>query len=263
MLLKCPVCQAPLIKDETFYRCSKKHSFDIAKPNYLNLYLNQGTKKHGDNESMILARHQFLNSNHYQNLLETLIQSIKDMPHSSLIDMGCGEGYYTNQIQANYPMMEIIGIDLSKQALKLASKANHTVTYVCASIHECPIFDCSSDLVLSIFSPYKISEVKRLLKPNGIFIEVKPAKDHLMHLKKALYSKVLDNPSSQISDPSLQLIKTTDSRFDLNLNQADIENLLKMTPYFYTSHPDQLAKVLSLNALLDSAHFTISYYRLV
>ncbi|MEI7667541.1 MAG: methyltransferase domain-containing protein [Erysipelotrichaceae bacterium] len=263
MLLKCPVCQAPLIKDETLYRCSKNHSFDIAKPNYLNLYLNQGIKAHGDNALMIKARHQFLHTNHYQRLLDTLIQLIKQDSYTSLVDLGSGEGYYTNHIQRCFPKMDIVGIDLSKQALKLASQTNQDVQYVCASIHACPLFDQSSDLILSIFSPYKSTEVIRILKDGGSFIEVKPASDHLYQLKQKLYTIVSENPNNQINLDELKLIQTFDCKFTLNLNQVEIENLLKMTPYFYTSHPDNISSVLALDSLIDIAHFTISHYRLV
>jgi 23S rRNA (guanine745-N1)-methyltransferase len=263
MLLKCPVCQAPLIKSPNLYRCSLNHSFDIAKPNYLNLYLNQGIKAHGDNAIMIKARHQFLHSNHYQTLLDTLIQLIKQASYTSLVDLGCGEGYYTNRIQTIFPKMDIVGIDLSKQALKLASQANHQVQYICASIHACPHFNQSTDLVLSIFSPYKTTEVIRLLKDGGSFIEVKPASDHLYQLKQKLYASVSENPISLITTDELQLIQIIDCKFTLNLNQTGIENLLKMTPYFYTSHPDTITSVLALDSLIDIAHFSISHYRLV
>jgi 23S rRNA (guanine745-N1)-methyltransferase len=95
------------------------------------------------------------------------IETLLNQNHSSsCVDLGCGEGYYTNHLSNAFEHIQFIGLDLSKTALKLASKHSN-VKYFCASIADTPIDDHSVDCALCIFAPFKIEEVIRILKPNA------------------------------------------------------------------------------------------------
>ena len=61
-LFRCPICKAPLLKEEQVYRCENRHSFDISKEGYTHLL--PPNQKHsaapGDDKGMAAARRDFL-----------------------------------------------------------------------------------------------------------------------------------------------------------------------------------------------------------
>lgn len=50
MMFRCPVCREPLQRQEKQYRCKSGHSFDIARSGYVNLLLDNGRGRHGDDK---------------------------------------------------------------------------------------------------------------------------------------------------------------------------------------------------------------------
>ena len=61
-LFCCPICGAPLAREERVYRCAAGHSYDIAKEGYTHLL--PPNRKHsaapGDDKGMAAARRDFL-----------------------------------------------------------------------------------------------------------------------------------------------------------------------------------------------------------
>ena len=55
MNILCPVCKKILSKQDKTYKCENRHSFDIAKEGYINLYLHK-SQNSGDNPDMIKNR---------------------------------------------------------------------------------------------------------------------------------------------------------------------------------------------------------------
>jgi 23S rRNA (guanine745-N1)-methyltransferase len=147
------------------------HAYDKAKSGYVNLLVGSSTKSHGDDEDMVNSRTRFLSKGYYKPLENRLIELIGSLKITSLVDLGCGEGTYTNAIQEalNIP---VIGIDLSKAALKTASKSNKKVVYALANITKAPLSDQDTDAVLSVFSPIDLSEVKRIGQRFLILVQI-------------------------------------------------------------------------------------------
>ena len=150
MDLLCPVCKEILIKDINRYHCVNGHSFDIAKEGYLNLNLKSSVKT-GDEKEMISARKAFLEKGCYLFLRDRLNEIIDELHPESLIDLGCGEGYYTK----SFNVKDKIGIDLSKEALRLASRNDKSTQYVLKTIFDVPLADKSTDLIITIFDRYQ------------------------------------------------------------------------------------------------------------
>ena len=105
--------------------CENRHCFDIAKSGYVNLILSNKSL-HGDDKEMITARRTFLNSGHYKILCDALCDSVKSVSEmrTVILDAGCGECYYTSEISKSCPEAAVLGIDLSKDALKAGWKRN-------------------------------------------------------------------------------------------------------------------------------------------
>ena len=77
-LLCCPICSAPLSRDERAYTCPNGHCYDIAKEGYVNLL--PANRKHakdpGDDKEMAAARTRFLDGGHYALLRSALCRLI-------------------------------------------------------------------------------------------------------------------------------------------------------------------------------------------
>ena len=87
----------------------------------------------------------------------------------TLLDTGCGEGYYTEGIYqalrsaGKEPVMA--GIDISKFILKTAAKRRSGIEFAVASSYHLPVADSSIDLLINCFSPLALSEFHRVLRP--------------------------------------------------------------------------------------------------
>ncbi len=257
-MIVCPICKKTLNKVERSYICANKHNFDIAKQGYCNVYRKTSLSS-GDNKEMIQARTNFLKSHAYDFLVDTLISIIQSYPVASLIDVGCGEGYYTNQIQRQLNT-QVIGFDLSKEALKIASRENKDVPYFLSSIFDLPIADESADAVLSIFSPLAKQEYSRILKSKGIFIKVDPDVHHLQQLKQQLYDEVTFNEVLQLEMKDFTLKDCIHIHERQMLQPSQIQDLLKMTPYYYKTKPEAIERVFALPKLECDFDFIIYVY---
>lgn len=258
-MLICPVCHKTLKKQENRYVCENKHSFDVAKQGYTNLYLKSSAHS-GDNKEMVKARTDFLNKGFYQPLRDSIIDWIKQLNIETIIDAGCGEGYYTNEIQKELNNC-IYAFDLSKEALKYAARQNKNVNYYISSIFELPIEKKSSDLVLNVFAPFAQEEFYRVLNKNGYVMKVDPAKDHLYEMKEVLYDTVLLNDEIKEENEFFKLIEKRYVCFSMNLMAEDIKNLFKMTPYYYKTSIYSKNKLLQLTELNCRASFVIYLFK--
>jgi 23S rRNA (guanine745-N1)-methyltransferase len=152
-------------------------------------------KRHGDDKMMALSRRNFLDKGFYDILLTNIISLLKEyLPQSPVIlDAGCGDCFYTEKISKALSPCKTFGIDLSKDALIIGNKRSRDLT-LCVSSTSClPVKNESCDVVLSIFAPFCISEIQRVLKKDGVFLKVIPLEDHLWELKAAIYDKPYKN----------------------------------------------------------------------
>ena len=254
MNILCPVCNNLLYKDNKSYKCSNGHNFDIAKQGYLNLNMHN-SQNTGDNDEMIKARNAFLNKGYYAFLLNE-INKLLDV-NDSLLDLACGEGYYTSR----FICKDKVGIDLSKNGLKIASKNNPDTLYLLNSIFHNPIQDNSVDKIITIFAPIAKQEIVRILKDDGRFILVKPDKLHLYELKKAVYDNPYENEIEDIQIDGLLLDKEIKISNKANLNNEDINNLFMMTPYYNTTSQADKDKLKNINNLDITFSFIIDVYK--
>lgn len=251
----CPKCKSSLVKEEKRYVCKNNHSYDIAKQGYTNLVLNYKDTM-GDNKELVDARSTFLNYNYYEFLRSFLIDIIDSLPNETIIDCGCGEGYYTNEIAKTYE--NVIGIDLSKYALLKATKAQKA-HYFINSINEICVEDNSVDIILSIFSYRNYKEFQRILKAEGYYIEVLPAENHLIELKEVLYDHAYLN-NTKVEQEYFTLIDRFEIKQKQILNQEQLQALFHMTPYFYKTSLKDKEKLTTITELECTFAFIVNIY---
>lgn len=257
-MIVCPKCKQILRqKDHTFY-CENNHSYDIAKQGYVNLMLGN-QKKSGDNALMIQARHAFLNKGYYACLKDALIELLQPFSVDFLVDIACGEGYYTKCF--SQVVNHCVGIDLSKEALKIASKHDKKTLYTLASIFDCPIKDEQCDAITHLFAPTPLTEIERCLKKEGIYIRVVANVHHLEEMKAVLYESIYLNKVDVVESNQLSLIKTIDVSDQITLPKEDIETLFSMTPYYWKTPKLGSEALRALDKLTTTIAFQIQVYQ--
>ncbi len=269
-LFICPICGGRLERGQKSYACPAGHGYDIASEGYVHLL--PANKKHsklpGDDKNMVRARNRFLSGGYYEPLRRTLAGLAAELTYESswVLDSGCGEGYYTEGIYDALKIAgktaRIAGIDISKEAVRLASKRLKDAEFAVASAYRLPLADSSTDIVLNCFSPLCDSEFRRVLKSGGFFIYVVPAPRHLWELKRTVYDKPYENGRAAAEYEGFELIKTitVEDRICLPDRQA-ISNLFTMTPYFWKTPKEGAARLEALETLETEISFDIYVYK--
>jgi 23S rRNA (guanine745-N1)-methyltransferase len=241
-LLMCPVCREQLRLNEGTWRCDNQHSYDVAKQGYVNLHVVQHkhSKNPGDTPESVQARRAFLSAGHYAPLQQAVVQKIRELRIENLLDIGCGEGYYTDAMQQE--VLQCIGVDIAKNAIQVAAKLNKEITWVVGTGATLPVLDESIDLCASLFSPIPKQEILRVLKPKSYLMVVTPAPQHLYAMREALFEEVKPHEPQkfveQLQD-AFDLVSEQIVEAPMNLPQADLKNLIAMTPYAYKAKPER------------------------
>ncbi|WP_053980678.1 putative RNA methyltransferase [Marinagarivorans algicola] len=271
MILKCPSCQQALIPTQNTYRCSNNHCFDIAKEGYTNLLLAQHkrSKNPGDDNTMMACRQAFLNQGYYQFLVDALVAILDNANDQTLLDIGCGEGFYGHQIKQHYPRAQLAGIDIAKGGVRLAAKrkSNNAPAYTqlaVASAYDLPFMTQNFDCAVSVFSPVDPPETARVLKPGGQLIIVGPAKNHLKGLAESIYDEFKPHANgfrTLEGHPSFERLGSTIIEQNATIEGASIYQLLTMTPYFWSTSEEKQAAIKKRATLSTPLAFEISRYK--
>lgn len=273
--LTCPTCHQFLQKDGSRLVCAAGHSYDLAREGYVNLL---PTHKRlpstvGDSVEMLRARRQFLESGLYAplvNRMKSLAREIligytqDDATAVSLLDCGCGEGYYLGQVmqqmaEALVPVGSF-GLDVAKTAVKMAAKAYPTPQFVVSDVNgRLPFADQSIHLLLNIFAPRNAQEFARVC--TGSLLVVIPKPTHLQTLRQKL--RLLDIESNKPAklqtqfQPAFHQRHTETITFPLLLNQQQLRSLVQMTPSARHLSLTQLQEMTQTSLLETTASFQV------
>ncbi len=236
--LACPKCHLPLRKEGKSYICENNHCFDIAKSQYINLLLNpdKSTNRPGDNKESLQCRKNFLNQKYYDVILNEVVSCILEHSHPSMqiLDLGCGEGYYTYRLKQELPAdTTLYGLDISKDGVMMASKYTKDIYWIVGNSKNIPLLDHSLDVITALFTVVNAQEIERCLKENGYMIHVTANNKHLIEFKELIYDEVKVKSDEHIRLP-FHTLKSYDFQKKIHLkNREDTLNLLKMTPHYY------------------------------
>lgn len=249
-ILRCPLCHLGLSLQDHSVGCPANHQFDLARQGYLNLLSAHKTrsKQPGDNQAMVEARQHFHDQGFYQPLLDALKQQLANhLSSGAVADLGCGEGWYTRQIQESLPQLDMFGVDISKVAVKRAAARDKQTTYLVASSADLPLMDHSLAGVMIVFSRLSLAEIKRVLKPAGQLWFASPAPEHLKTLREALFGQDLQEyKDSSVAELAgdFRLLDQQRLQFEFIPGAADLSNLLLMTPFGWKAKPERQQEVI-------------------
>lgn len=262
-MFQCPHCQNSLIIKNNQATCSNNHTFDQAKSGYYNFLIKSQRSFKGDHPSMILARRDFLNQNHYKPLIEEIQALLSPLKPKNLLDAGCGEGYYTNFLQNHMTFCTFFAFDISKDAVDKCARKNHEIHTFVSSVNSIPIQSGSMDIILSMFAPIDFDEFSRVISNQGYLLVASAHPNHLLELKELTYEKVKIHTPIHLKDPRFNIIETKDISFIMSLQQPDITNLFLMTPYSFRTRQEDKQKVFDKASLNITAHFTLTLLKRV
>lgn len=258
-LLCCPVCGGALTREANRYACAAGHSFDLAREGYVNLLPanRQHSKAPGDDREMAAARTRFLDGGWYAPLRDALRALVT--PGCVLLDAGCGEGWYTQALaQAVLPGGRAAGVDLSKPSVKKAARRCPDAEFAVGTVYHLPVAPASVDVLVDCFSPLAAAEFARVLRPGGRFLYVVPGPKHLWELKQVLYDAPYENEERQEEYPGFRYVDVVpvETRFTLP-NSQTIQDLFRMTPYFWKTPEAGAARLARLDRLTVTGQFRI------
>lgn len=262
-MLLCPICAAPLEKQNTAYICQKRHSFDLARQGYVNLLPVQQKRslQPGDTREQVLSRRAFLDGGFYAPIADALCKLAQDHDCTGpVLDIGCGEGYYSTRL-ANALGCDLIGLDISKEAVRCAAGRHKGPMWLCASAAHLPVADQSIGLVTSLFALTIPEEFLRVLRPDGAFIQVLAAEDHLLGLKSIIYPALTHKPKQTVPEvPGFRLVESRPIRFTFTVEGEQVQNLLSMTPHVYRIGKDGADRLRQTEILTDTASCVLNLY---
>ncbi len=262
-MLLCPICGGSLEKQTGAYVCENRHSFDIARQGYVNLLPVQQKRslQPGDTREQVLARREFLDGGFYAPIADALCALAQ--AHSCtgpILDIGCGEGFYSTRL-AQALDSQLIGLDISKEAVRYAAGRHKSALWLCASAAHLPVADGSMGLVTSLFALTMPEEFSRVLRPDGAFIQVLAAEDHLLGLKSIIYPELTHKEKQTTPDvPGFRLAESRPVRFTFTVEGPQVQNLLHMTPHVYRISKEGADRLRQTETLTDTASCVLNLY---
>ncbi|CNU59130.1 TPA: methyltransferase domain-containing protein [Streptococcus pneumoniae] len=240
----CPICQENLTLLETNFKCCNRHSFDLAKFGYVNLAPQIKQSANYDKENF-QNRQQILEAGFYQAILDAvsdLLASSKTT--TTILDIGCGEGFYSRKLQESHSEKTFYAFDISKDSVQIAAKSepNWAVNWFVGDLARLPIKDANMDILLNIFSPANYGEFRRVLSKDGILIKVIPTENHLKEIRQRVQDQLTNKEySNQDIKEHFQehftILSSQTASLTKTITAEQLQALLSMTPLLF--HVDQ------------------------
>lgn len=264
MDLICPICRSSLHQEEHSFLCDNRHRFDVARQGYVNLLVVQ--QKHslapGDTREQVLSRRSFLESGFYEPISDALNQAALDHnAQGEILDVGCGEGYYSAQL-ARAIGAPLTGLDISKEAVRCAAAKYKDARWLCATAAHIPVADGSAGVLTSLFALTLPEEFRRVLRKDGLFLQVLAAEDHLMGLKSIVYDRIIRKEKDSVPMlPGFTLLESRPIRFSFTLEGDEIRSLFSMTPHLFRIGKAGAQRLAQTQTLTDTASCILNIYR--
>ncbi|TVW92047.1 methyltransferase domain-containing protein [Streptococcus pneumoniae] len=240
----CPICQENLTLLETNFKCCNRHSFDLAKFGYVNLAPQIKQSANYDKENF-QNRQQILEAGFYQAILDAvsdLLASSKTT--TTILDIGCGEGFYSRKLQESHSEKTFYAFDISKDSVQIAAKSepNWAVNWFVGDLARLPIKDANMDILLDIFSPANYGEFRRVLSKDGILIKVIPTENHLKEIRQRVQDQLTNKEYSNHDikehfQEHFTILSSQTASLTKTITAEQLQALLSMTPLLF--HVDQ------------------------
>jgi 23S rRNA (guanine745-N1)-methyltransferase len=237
-VLRCPVCRTRLLRVTIALRCPAGHNFDIARHGYVSLLT--GTRPaSGDDAPTAQARRRFLQAGSYAPLRAAItgLAARMSRPPATVVEAGCGTGYYLAGVLDALPASRGLGLDSSARALRAAAKAHPRAAAAAWDTFRAPfpVTSASADLVLNVFAPRNPAEFRRVLHADGHLIVMRPNGGHLAQLRQHVRRMAGIDPAKEqrlhrALAPYFEAVTVEQVDYTTPLTPQEAADLVLMTP---------------------------------
>lgn len=131
--------------------------------------------------------------------LKYVLRALERIKKGKVLEVGCGGGTFARAIKKYRPELEVLGCDISKEALKAAREVGQGVEYVLGKAEKLPFNDRSFEVVVSfdvwehLDKPQSaFREAARVLKPRGLMHFFVPLEGNKWSLYQLLPKKIYE-----------------------------------------------------------------------
>jgi 23S rRNA (guanine745-N1)-methyltransferase len=214
---------------------------------------------------MMTARRGFLEAGFYEPMAKAVAMMIDANRTKAqslrLLDMGCGEGYYSRKIASYCNHSEQIalhGIDIAKFAIAAAAKKQPNARFIVASSNRLPYQDQYFDFVLKVFAPSDDDELRRVLKSSGHLLTVTPGPRHLWQLKELIYTEVTEHASEILVPQGFKRLAAERINYKITPDPRQRMALLQMTPFAWRANESVQQSLHSVQELEIETDFILT-----
>lgn len=244
-LLRCPICGGAFSKQGSSLICARRHCYDIARQGHVNLAPAQ--KEAFYTKELFESRAKVFEAGVYDQVIAAISEAIRvHAPKDSrltLVDAGCGEGFYTRSVCPEMDMTRI-GFDLSKDAVRLAAR-DKTCSFFVGDLAAIPLADHCCDVLLDVFTPANYAQFRRILKPGGLLIKLAPRSGYLCELRQAAAGQLrhADYDGGRVESYVQEHVDLLEQRaitYTLEVTPELVFHLARMTPMLAGVDMEQL-----------------------
>lgn len=243
-IFQCPICSKPMktVQLKSLI-CVNHHCFDLSKDGYIYLVPHKVRTKY--DQELFAARKRISSGNFFEHLITQISQRIlKESGSGSemirMLDAGCGEGSHLSETMQKIQKQTLkellgVGIDISKEGIRLAAKSSPAAVWCVADLANCPFDDKQFDYILNVLSPASYAEFQRLLNDDGMIIKVVPGSMYLQEIRKLLYKEpdkqqYSNEHTTELFNQKFALVDTQQVRYEMMVDSEYLEHLIRMTP---------------------------------
>lgn len=231
---------------------------------------------------MVKARRTFLDRGFFAPLSERLNRCVLEFiangrkhTHDSeeirILDAGCGEGYYLSGLCEHLGQstpeiaLSCFGVDVSKDAIRLATKRQGPIRWVVANLsRQAPFGDRALDAILNIFAPRNVAEFARVLSPGGLLVTVIPGTCHLTELREKVMDFAQDYEHKEFEvvnrvSASFRVSGQDHLKYTMILDREALLNLICMTPIYWRSTREAKIRAEAIECCRVTAEFTLLF----
>lgn len=180
--LACPACGREMTRMGDDFGCAAGHRVNVNRRGCLNL-LSAQTETYYD-AALFDARWRVFQAGCYQPVAAAVARMLP-LGARRVLDAGCGEGWYLNQLLMADDTRSGAGVDISRDAILRATDQPCTALWCVADLRRLPFPDGAFDAVLDVLTPANYGEFARVLAPEGVLIKVYPGSEYLRELRAA------------------------------------------------------------------------------
>jgi len=260
--LRCPRCASPFQLTDQSLVCSSRHCYDLSRRGYVNLAPSHDQAAEKYDAELFESRRIVFENGFYLPVMEAVAACMPPNKPFFLLDAGCGEGYYARMLAQRFKQADILGVDLSRDAITAAARIPARANWMVADLKHLPVADGSVDVLLDVLTPADYQEFARVLAPEGILIKVIPGSDYLCQVRQAVAphlrsGAVYDNARvMEHLHAHAQILSETEIRVTTPLTPETSRAFLRMTPMTF-SVPHDVLDTLSLDEITVHMHVVV------